>query len=186
MKFNFEGFPVIQTSRLELGPLKHKNAKQVLFLRSDPEVTQYIKRIRPSTLDDALAFIDKIQAEYKKKQSVSWAIQLQEAPMMIGSICLWNFSADRKTAEVGYDLHPKQQNKGIMTEALSAVIQFGFQELELHTIKAYTHQANDNSIKLLVKNGFRINSGETDPDNANNIILSIDKNSMPIPEEIQK
>ncbi len=179
MKFDFHGFPVIRTSRLELKPTEHKNAEQVLFLRSNPEVTQYIKRIRPSTLDDAVAFIDKIHAEYKKKESVSWAIHLHEMPLMIGSICLWNFSKDRKTAEVGYDLHPGQQNKGIMTEALRAVMHFGFDQLELHTIKAFTHQANENSIKLLSKNGFRINSGESDPDNANNIILSIDKKFSP-------
>lgn len=175
MKFNFEVFPVIKTSRLELRPLEHRNAEQVLLLRSDEEVNRYIQRKRLSKIDDALAFIDKIQAEYKKKESVSWAIHLEDEPLMIGSICLWNFSADRKTAEVGYDLHPAQQNKGIMNEALRAVLHFGFQELQLHTVKAYTHFANENSKKLLFKNGFRINSGETDPDNQNNIILSIDK-----------
>lgn len=175
MKFNFEVFPVIKTSRLELRPLEHRNAEQVLHLRSDEEVNRYIQRKRLSKIDDALAFIDKIQAEYKKKESVSWAIHLEDEPLMIGSICLWNFSADRKTAEVGYDLHPAQQNKGVMTEALRAVLHFGFQELQLHTVKAYTHRANENSKKLLFKNGFRINSGETDPDNQNNIILSIDK-----------
>lgn len=175
MKFNFEVFPVIKTSRLELRPLEHRNAEQVLHLRSDEEVNRYIQRKRLSKIDDALAFIDKIQAEYKKKESVSWAIHLEDEPLMIGSICLWNFSSDRKTAEVGYDLHPAQQNKGVMTEALRAVLHFGFQELQLHTVKAYTHRANENSKKLLFKNGFRINSGETDPDNQNNIILSIDK-----------
>lgn len=175
MKFKFEVFPVIRTSRLELRPLEHKNAEQVLFLRSDEEVNQFIQRKKPVSIGDALEFIDKIQAEYKKKESVSWAIHLQDKPMMVGSICLWNFSSDRKTAEVGYDLHPSQQNQGIMTEALQAILRFGFQQLELHTIKAYTHHANENSKKLLVKNGFQINSGETDADNENNIILSIDK-----------
>ena len=184
MKFKFDVFPVISTARLQLMPLEHTNAEQVLFLRSDEEVTRYIERKRPSKLDEALEFIDKIQAEYKKKESVSWAIHLKDEPLMIGSICLWNFSADRKTAEVGYDLHPLQQNKGIMNEALRAVLDFGFQELQVHTVKAYTHRANENSKKLLFKNGFRINSGETDPDNENNIILSIDKKSHASPEGI--
>ena len=35
---------------------------------------------------------------------------------MIGSICLWNFTDNQKSAEIGYDLSPKYQRKGIMNE----------------------------------------------------------------------
>jgi ribosomal-protein-alanine N-acetyltransferase len=178
MKFEFEAFPVLETSRLHLRSLEKKNAEQVLFLRSNEEVTRYIERKRPSRLDEALEFIDKIQAEYKKKESVSWAIHLEDEPLMIGSICLWNFSADRKTAEVGYDLHPVQQNKGIMTEALRAVLHFGFERLSLDTIKAYTHHANESSKRLLIKNGFAIVAGEKDADNEDNVIFSIHKSKL--------
>ena len=64
---------------------------------------------------------------------------------------MWNFSSDRKTAELGYDLLPEFFNKGIMSEALQQVILFGQETLKLNTIEAYTHQDNSNSIKLLEK-----------------------------------
>lgn len=175
MKFEFEVFPVLQTSRLQLSSLEKKNAEQVLFLRSDKEVNKFIKRQTPSNIDDALAFIDKIQREYRNKESVSWAIHLKDDPLMIGSICLWNFSSDRKTAEVGYDLNPLYHNKGIMTEALQAILHFGFERLALDTIKAFTHYANESSKRLLIKNGFSIVAGEKDADNEDNIIFSVPK-----------
>ena len=59
-----------------------------------------------------------------------------------------------KIAEVGYDLNPIFQRKGIMSEALNKVINFGFNELGLDNIEAYTHIQNENSKKLLEKNGF--------------------------------
>ena len=155
--------------------MEKKNAEQVLFLRSDKEVTKFIKRQVPSSIDDALEFIDRIQREYNNKESVSWIINLKEDTFMIGSICLWNFSSDRRTAEVGYDLNPLYHNKGIMTEALQAVLDFGFKRLDLDTIKAYTHYANESSKKLLIKNGFSLVTGEKDEDNEDNLIFSVHK-----------
>jgi ribosomal-protein-alanine N-acetyltransferase len=51
------------------------------------------------------------------------AITENGANQMIGSICLWNFQ-QTKTAEVGFDLNPKFQGKGIMSELLKCIIQF--------------------------------------------------------------
>ena len=69
---------------------------------------------------------------------------------MIGTISLWKFSEDKKTAEVGYDLNPVFHNKGIMTEALNCVLKYGFTQLQLDKIEAYTHKENQASRKLLL------------------------------------
>ena len=152
-----------------------KDAEQVLFLRSDSEVNKFIKRQTPQEIQDAIDFVNKIEQTYKQRENVNWVITVKNDPKMIGSICLWNFSADRKTAEVGYDLNPSFQNKGIMTEALKEVLQFGFYSLKLNKIVAFTHRENENSKKLLTKNRFILQEDETDPDNEDNIIFSISK-----------
>jgi len=169
----FEIFPLMNTSRLHLRRLNLEDAEQVLFLRSDKVVNEFIKRQTPTKIQDAIDFVDKIQLGFIKRETISWVISLKDNPKMIGSICLWNFSADRKTAEVGYDLNPSFQNKGIMTEALQEVLQLGFHSLDLENIVAFTHHANENSKKLLTKNGFILQEKETDPDNEDNIIFSI-------------
>lgn len=67
---------------------------------------------------------------------------------------MWNFSKDNKKAEVGYDLNPLFQRKGIMSEALKSILGFGFNNLNLDKIDAFTHKKNESSKKLLEKNGF--------------------------------
>ena len=44
---------------------------------------------------------------------------------------------------------------GYMNEALAKVIAFGFNEMKLKTIEAYTHEHNEGSIRLLLKNNFK-------------------------------
>lgn len=171
----FKDFPIINTSRLSLRQLNLTDVEEVLFLRSDSDVNEFIKRQTPRKIQDAIEFVDKIQLGYIKKETISWVISLKDTPKMIGSICLWNFSDDRKTAEVGYDLHPSFQNKGIMTEALKEVLKLGFYSLDLENIVAFTHRLNENSKSLLTKNGFVRVEDETDPDNEDNIIFSISK-----------
>ena len=58
---------------------------------------------------------------------------------IIVKICLWNFSKDYKTAEVGYNLNPNFQKKGIMSESLKSVVNFGFIELHKERIEGFTH-----------------------------------------------
>jgi ribosomal-protein-alanine N-acetyltransferase len=88
------------------------------------------------------------------KQWFYWAISSKNSPGLIGTICLWNFNEENKSAEVGYELLPIFQGKGLMQEALSNVIVFGFKTAKFKRIIAYTHSRNDKSIKLLQKAGF--------------------------------
>lgn len=171
MNFTFDPFPEIITTRLKLRDYCEDDYTQVLFLRSDIGVNKYIKRDHPKVLEDAIAFVKKVQRSMQSGENVNWAICQKDTPNMMGSICLWNFSKDLKTGEVGYDLHPKYQNKGIMNEALQAVLTFGFDVLKLDRIKAYTHHSNEKSKNLLNKNGFVLLTDEKDPDNENNLIF---------------
>ena len=86
---------------------------------------------------------------------------------------MWNFSKDYKTAEVGYDLNPNFQKKGIMSESLNSVVNFGVFELCINRIEALTHIQNENSKKLLVRNGFRIIEDRKDNDDLSNFVFEI-------------
>jgi ribosomal-protein-alanine N-acetyltransferase len=173
MKFNFTPFPNILTERLTLRQVTSNDCSEILFLRSDKEVNTFIKRAAPSNLKDAELFLDKISKGIKSNELVCWGISLKENPKMIGSICLWNFSTEANKAEVGYDLNPQFQNLGIMSEALKAVLEYGFKSLELNDIEAFTHFKNEHSVKLLKKNGFKLVLNKKDKDNLNNIVFSI-------------
>jgi [ribosomal protein S5]-alanine N-acetyltransferase len=147
-------FPGLVTERLLLRQLTPDDAKDIFLLRSDDIVNKYLDRSRATTLEDAQQFIGRINSAIYNQQSLFWAICLRGSEKLIGTICLWNFSPGKDKAEVGYELLPGYHGKGIMHEALSMVLEFGLQILELTTIEAWTVQQNIPSIRLLERNGF--------------------------------
>ncbi|MFT7613050.1 MAG: ribosomal-protein-alanine N-acetyltransferase [Parvicellaceae bacterium] len=166
-------FPNLRTKRLSLRAPQTADGPEVLMLRSDEIVNQFVKRPKPANLVDAVKFIDKLNGQYENDASIYWVINSTPNTKMIGSICLWNFSEDRKTAELGYDLHPDYYSQGIMTEAMNRIVEFGFDSLQLNSIEAFTQDNNVASIKLLEKNDFVLNPTKKDVDNLANLIFEL-------------
>ena len=155
LTFNFSPFPVLQTERMLLRRLTKADSEQMLILRSDDRVMQYIEREKTTSLHDAEAFIDRINIFGDSNESIMWAIALKDSPQeMIGTICFWRLQPENHRAEVGYVLHPDHWNKGIMYEALLAVIGYGFDSMNLHSIEAHINPGNLASARLLEKAGF--------------------------------
>ncbi len=168
----FHPFPVISTDRLHLRETTKEDIEEFFFLRSDAGVNRYIKKEPLKDLAEARELLSKMKKSTAANQSIDWCICLKGSTRMIGSVCLWNFSADRQRAETGYLLNTRFQGQGIMQEALKAVLNYGFNKAGFTEIEAYTHYANARSINLLQKSGFEV-SGKEDEFNADNVVLSI-------------
>ncbi len=154
MTLNFTPFPLITTDRLVLRQVNKSDVNEIFFLRSDQRVLKFLDRAPAKTTEEAFIFIEKINDLEKNNEGVTWAITLKEDPKLIGTICLWNIQKEHYRAEIGYVLHPDFQGKGIMQEAMTAIIKFGFQAMSLHSIEANTNPNNTSSIKLLERNKF--------------------------------
>lgn len=173
---NFNPFPIKISKRLFLRSICASDAETILYLQSNQKVNQFIKRPehrQTKSTEDALSFIEKQHKNIENNVSIVWGITLKNKPQLIGTICLWNFSKNRDIAEVGYDLNPEYHNKGIMSEALNMIIDYGFKELKLHKIEAFTDFKNESSKRLLTKNGFQLNALRKDIDNTSNLIFEI-------------
>lgn len=153
-KLNFVPFPEISTKRLLLRSLNLSDDNEIHFLRSDSEVNKYIDRPLSKSIDDAREFITKINSGVEENKWIFWAITMKNEEKLIGTICLWNFSDDRLTAEVGFELLPEYQSKGFIGEALKNIINYGFNKLNLDKIEGYTNQKNTPSIKVMEKYNF--------------------------------
>lgn len=171
----FKGFPVLRTDSLVLRKLNQSDWESVSYLRSDKIVNQFVKRPNADSKEKAMDFIEKTNLKINKNQLIYWSISLKDNPKMIGSICLWNFSKDKNIAEIGYDLDPKFQKKGIMNESMKEVLNFGFQTLNLEKIEAFTHKKNESSKGLLINNNFCLNDDRIDKNNLDNIIFEINR-----------
>ena len=155
MSLTISSFPSMETKRLSLRQLDMNDENEIFALRSDDIVNKHLGRPKAKSIQDARDFITKIKAGVNNNQSLFWAISFKEEEKLIGTICLWNFSEQRDTAEIGYELLPPFHGKGIMQEAFLKVIEFGFDTLQLKKIEAWTVTQNDGSIKILERNHFK-------------------------------
>ncbi len=173
--FKFTPFPTLTSERLTLREVTKADLEDILYLRSDKEINKYIKGATSKNMEEVEAFLEMVNGKTKKGENVYWAINVGDDSKMIGSICLWNFSEDGKVAEVGYGLGLDFQNQGIMSEALQCVLVYGFRDLGLQEMEAYTHHQNEASKRLLVKNGFSLVEGKKDGGNVDNLVFCIKK-----------
>ena len=169
---NSATFPILTTERLTLRQLSIDDQQDIFALRSDPEINKYLDRAPSKTTEDAINFINKVNANIEKSIALYWVITLTDTKTFIGTICLFDFSSEKSSCEFGYELMTKFQGQGIMKEAAQIVIDYVFQTLKLRNILAFTHCDNQNSNKLLSKFNF-VKSIETDKENPNLIIFTL-------------
>ncbi|MEZ4912188.1 MAG: GNAT family N-acetyltransferase [Saprospiraceae bacterium] len=155
--------PILETQRLTLRQLTEKDSPEILILRSDPEINQYLDRPLSKDEKDAEAFIQKVNSNIINDISLYWAITMTETKILLGTICLFSFDQKKKSCEIGYELLPTFQGGGIMFEACNSVIEFAFGVLGIEKITAYVHKDNQQSIKLVSKLHF-VNILKQDPD----------------------
>jgi ribosomal-protein-alanine N-acetyltransferase len=152
---HFDTFPSITTERLVLRQLTMQDDADLFSLRSNEQVNQYLDRPKTLSVEDAREFIRKILTGVENSKWFYWALCLKTDPALIGTICIWNIDAKQSKAEIGYELLPSFQGKGLMQEAIVNVIDFGLQQLQLAKIEAWTVNGNIQSIKILERNGFK-------------------------------
>lgn len=147
-------FPEIETERLRLREIKPEDAA-VLFAYFSKEITiRYYGQEPFQQVEDAEMLIEAFRKTYEEKKGIRWGIECRETNELIGTIGYHLWSPRHKRAEIGYDLHPDHWGKGYATEAVKAVIHYGFQEMELNRIGAVVFLENEASHKLLRKLGF--------------------------------
>lgn len=164
---------IIATERLLLRPITEYDSQNIFEIRSNIEINRFVNRNSPKNSFEALDFILNIKKKEANKEILFFGISEKENPKFIGTVCLWKFSEDRKKAELGYELLPQFHGKGIMSEAVDAILVFGFNDLNLNQIDAFTNGKNENSQKLLTKKGFVFNSNRKDENNKENFIFEL-------------
>jgi len=151
----FKKFPVLETERLILRQIKSADTEIYYKMRMDPEIMRYMDTPFPQSIDEVREKIHKEIESFKNKQSIYWVLELKESGEFIGGAGFWRLIKEHYRAEIGYQLFPQYWRNGYSYEALQAIIKFGFEKMELHSIEANTNPENIASIKLLQKIGFQ-------------------------------
>lgn len=155
--FDFEAFPTLTTPRLIMRQLLRSDAEAIFRIRGDVRVTRLNSGKPMTSLDDAKLLIAQARKAFTDKRRVEWGIVLKNDPKagVVGR-CGFNFwiRQDRR-ASIGYDLGYAYWGNGIMTEAVRAMVAFGFERMNLNRIEADADAQNIGSIRVLEKVGFQ-------------------------------
>ncbi len=160
----------LTTERLVLRNIEVDEYENLFDIRFHPEVIKHIKR---DIIDDKIelkAFILNRIQDVENGKTCFWGISELGYSKLIGTICLWNFNDEKTIAEIGYELHPDYHKKGFMSESINAVLNFGFDNLQLKTIEAFTSKYNNSSKTLLKKFDFSLDINRKDKGFPDNII----------------
>lgn len=151
---NLSPFPTLDTERLTLRKISIQDAEDIYSLRSDDRVNKFLDRAKANSIEDAKNFIDQLRSRGSNNELLYWAITQKRDSKLIGTIMFWNISKEDHTAEIGFELHPDYQGRGLMREAVDKVVAFGLHDLKFKAIEAYPEAANEKSIQLLQKARF--------------------------------
>lgn len=154
LEINFHPFQNLETDRLLLRRIDVNDVEEVLKLRGNPEIMKFIPRVLAKTKEDALEHIAMIEDKIVNNIGINWGITIKGNPKIIGIIGHYRISLENHRAEIGYMSLSEFNGKGYITEAIKAVVIYGFEQMNLHSIEAVIDPNNFASERVLQKNGF--------------------------------
>lgn len=145
----------LTTERLELRWMNEDDATGHYAVFSDPVVARYWSSEPWTDIGQAHQAIASTIAAYADGSGMRLAIVLRDSGEMIGNVSLHRFFEQNRRCEIGYALASKHWGQGYATEALRAIIRYGFDALDLNRIEADIDPRNIGSARVLEKLGFR-------------------------------
>jgi ribosomal-protein-alanine N-acetyltransferase len=150
----FATFPVLHTERMNLRAVTEDDAPDIFRIMADPLAMRYFGRVPMTDLSEAVQRAKSCEAAFQECTGIRWALALKEQAGYIGSCGYWRIVNEHHRAEIGYELAPECWGRGLMPEALAAILHFGFSLMGLHSVEANIHPDNIGSRRVLEKLGF--------------------------------
>ncbi len=149
---NFSGTQKIETDRLVLRRMELSDAQMVFdHWLSDERVSDNRVNAAHKTVSETIERVAKIVSDYANKECCWWAIERKADGELIGEIDLYDFDNATGNCEVSFSIGYEWWNQGYGTEALRAVVEFGFRYMNIHKIAAAHNTDNPASGKVMVK-----------------------------------
>jgi ribosomal-protein-alanine N-acetyltransferase len=145
----------LRTKRLLLRPLGEADAPALFAVFSDPRVMRYWSTPPWPSIDTAHAFVERDLKAMASGEYVRLGIERRQDGRLLGHCALFKIDRQCRRAEVGYGLDHSTWGNGYMHEALLALLELGFSELELNRIEADIDPRNEPSARSLERLGFR-------------------------------
>ncbi|XOJ00038.1 GNAT family N-acetyltransferase [Paenibacillus polymyxa] len=153
-KMLVQGLPALWTERLVLRSLRQSDYSTLSELFSDPQVIRYVNRGSQPTPIRARRLLNQIRSSSAKLNSLHYGICWRGKEQVIGITSFQHWNDQNGTAQIGYILNRSCWGRGVATEAVQRLLQFGFDDLHLWRVEARCYEANVSSQRVLSKIGM--------------------------------
>lgn len=147
----------LSTARLILREIQPSDLAAFHRFESDPSVVRWLLH-EPRTEEQSRAYVERAIAEASESPRVTYELALtrrEASEELLGRVALYLSKPELGEAAIWYVLHPSAQGHGFATEAMRAMVRFGFETLKLHRIWADIDPRNEASRRVVAKLGFR-------------------------------
>jgi [ribosomal protein S5]-alanine N-acetyltransferase len=153
--------PILVTERLRLETVDETMAEKLydFVMRNKEFLREWEVERHPDyyTVEGQMQIIAADRLSMENGQLSKFAIFTRDADRLIGTVSLSNIVRGAfQSCHLGYRLDGSETNRGSMTEAVQAVVEYAFQELRLHRIEANIMPRNAASLKVADKLGFTV------------------------------
>jgi RimJ/RimL family protein N-acetyltransferase len=147
---------IIKTERLLLREFVMEDWRAVYAYQNDPRYLEFYEWDHRSE-QDVKAFVQMFLDRQKESPRTKFqlAITLPNSNKLIGNVGVRKRDVKTYTADMGYELDPREWGNGYATEAAMAILQFAFEQLRVHRVSANAIVNNHNSLRVLEKLGMR-------------------------------
>jgi len=166
-------FPVFKTSRLLLRQITEGDLENIFRGLSDPEVIKYYG-VSFDTLNETKKQIEWFAELEKDETGIWWAICSPDNLMFYGAVGLYYLNSEYKKAEIGFWLIPEYWRRGIISESILLVIEYGFEIMHLNKIEAEVETENIFSKRVMQKLNFVHELTKKDCEIKNGKYISLD------------
>lgn len=148
-------FQPLATPRLRLRALDEADADFILAHFSDPDVCRYLKDAEPLTSREQALGLIAYFSDPDRARACRWGVCLTEGGLIIGTCGFLHWDSHNRSAEIGFDLARPWWGRGLMREALTAVIPAAHAGLKLNRIWGVVHLDNQRSLNTMRRLGFK-------------------------------
>jgi RimJ/RimL family protein N-acetyltransferase len=146
--------PTLETERLILRKMVLNDAEAVFAYASNSEVSRYTVWETHRSIEDSRAFLEFATQKYENGGEPDWGIVYRGNGCLVGACGLVNWEAEHARAEVGFVLSREYWGRGLMSEAVRAILRFGFERMNLNRIEARCIAENAASARVMEKAGM--------------------------------
>jgi [ribosomal protein S5]-alanine N-acetyltransferase len=151
----FSNLPELETERLLLRKMRLDDAEAMFAYASDPEVTRYVPWDTHRSMEDSESFLGFATEGYERGDFGGWGVVLKDDGVFIGTCGIdVGYAPEHARAELGYVLSREHWGKGLMPEAVRAVIRLSFGRMGLNRVEARCIAENTASARVMEKAGM--------------------------------